>query len=196
MSIPKPKPTQDIDLSVRRFLAATSRITAGLVKQRHRIVDREKELPRLLAGTPEEIVDSTEAFQNDVDYYIYELGRLRDLAKTEALVVFGRPAELVAAVAEFEQAIPDLPSIRNPLTHLDDTDRLDRFATFAAAVDLLPNGKVKYLVDPRYGHHDAALELSGALSDYLRRILKQSIADEPPLPLDEQIGRRNGAERP
>ena len=183
-------------MSVRRFLAATARIAAGLVKQHRRIVDREGGLPRLLAGTSEEVVDSTGAFQNDVDYYIYELGRLRDLVKTEALVVFGRPAELVAAVAKFERAIPDLPSIRNSLTHLDDTDRLDRFATFAAAVDLLPNGEVKYLVDPRYGHHDAALELSRALSDYLRRTLKQSIVDDPPLPVGEQISRRNGAAHP
>jgi hypothetical protein len=35
-------------------------------------------------------------------------------------------------------------------------------------VRLLPNGSVDYLVDPRYEHHDAAIELSRALGTYLR----------------------------
>lgn len=110
----KPKPTQDIDTSVRRFLAANKRVTAGIVKQHQRIVSREKDLPRLLAGTPEEVIDTTGAFQNDVDYYIYEVGRLRGLVNTEALVVFSHPPELVDAVSTFEEAIPHLQSIRNP----------------------------------------------------------------------------------
>jgi hypothetical protein len=86
-----------------------------------------------------------------------------------------------------------LPSIRNSLTHLDDTDRLDRFATFAAAVDLLPNGGVEYLVDPRYGHHDAALELGQTLLRFLRRALAESIAADPPDSIDEQMRKRNEA---
>jgi hypothetical protein len=194
--MPKPKRTQDIDTSVRRFLAANRRVAAGIVKQHQRIVSREKDLPRLLAGTPEEVIDSTGAFQNDVDYCIYEVGRLRVLVKTEALVVFSHPPELVDAVSRFEEAIPRLQSIRNSLTHFDDTDRLDRFATFAAAVDILPSGDVEYLVDPRHNHHDAALALSQALFDYLRPILRQSIADDPPPPIDEQIKLRNGHQAP
>ncbi len=128
-----------------------------------------------------------------MDYYVYELGRLRDLVKTEALVVFNEPPELAAALAKFERAIPHLQRIRNSLTHFDDTDRLDRFATFVAAVDLEPDGGVTYLVDPRHAHHQAALNLSEALVLYLCSLLQDSISQDPPAPIAEQIRRR---ERP
>lgn len=47
-------------------------------------------------------------------------------------------------------------------------------AWFNSVVKLLPNGSVEYLVDPRYEHHDAALELSRALARYLRIDLHSS----------------------
>lgn len=128
-----------------------------------------------------------------MDYYVYELGRLRDLVKTEALVVFNEPPELAAALAKFERAIPHLQRIRNSLTHFDDTDRLNRLATFVAAVDLEPDGGVTYLVDPRHAHHQAALNLSEALVSYLCSLLQDSISQDPPAPIAEQIRRR---ERP
>lgn len=89
---------------------------------------------------------------------------------------FDYPAEIVSALASFDQAIPRLRSVRNPLTHPSDDDRLDGVAWFDSVVRLLPNGSVEYLVDPRYEHHDAALELTRALgaAPTCRRIFSSS----------------------
>ena len=38
---------------------------------------------------------------------------------------------------------------------------------FDSVVKVGPHGSVEYLVDPRYQHHNAAIELSEALSKYL-----------------------------
>jgi hypothetical protein len=51
---------------------------------------------------------------NDLDYYVYELGRLQAVGRS-VVKAFGAPAELVAAREEFEQAIPHLKGIRDPL---------------------------------------------------------------------------------
>lgn len=75
---------------------------------------------------------------------------------------------MVDALALFDQAVPHLRSIRNPLTHPSDDNRLDGVAWFDSVVRLLPNGSVEYLVDPRHEHHDAALELIRALGTYLQ----------------------------
>jgi hypothetical protein len=72
-------------------------------------------------------------------------------------------AEIVDALAKFDQAVPNLHGIRNPLTHPSDDTRLDGVAWFDSVVKLLPNEAVEYLVDPRHQHHDAALELSRAM---------------------------------
>ena len=77
-------------------------------------------------------------------------------------------ADIVDALASFDQAVPNLRSIRNPLTHPSDDNRLEGVARFDSVVRLLPNGSVEYLVDPRYEHHDAALKLSRALETYLQ----------------------------
>lgn len=106
---------------------------------------------------------------NDIDYYVYELARLQDLAK-EMNRAFGDPAEVVHALASFDATVPALRTIRNPLTHPSDDARLDGVAWFDSVVKLRANGEVEYLVDPRYGHHDAALELSRALSAYLEAV--------------------------
>lgn len=166
---------------------------------------REAHLPRLLQGTEHEVVDFTDSFANDVDYYIYELGRLQDLVQDEALIVFSvsnelrtnssepsrvAPRELGEALNDFLTAIPMLKETRNALTHLDDTIRMDDFGSFSAAVRFESDGGVQYLVDPRYQHHDAALALSDALISYLQRLLRERIAGDPAKPLDEQIARK------
>jgi hypothetical protein len=48
-----------------------------------------------------------------------------------------------------------------------DDARLDGVAWFDAVVELRSSGAVEYLVDPRYGHHDAALDLGRVLFRYL-----------------------------
>ena len=83
---------------------------------------------------------------------------------------FDQPPEIVEALQAFDEAIPELRRIRNPLTHTDDTDRLDHVTWFSAVVELQGFGQVKYLVDPRYGHHDAALALAAAIESHLNAI--------------------------
>jgi hypothetical protein len=58
------------------------------------------------------------------------------------------------------------------LTHPSNDERLDDVAWFDSVVKLGPNSSVEYVVDPRYQDHDAALELSRALSRYLATTLE------------------------
>ena len=124
-------PTSDLSTAKRRFRFMTSRIVAGLELQRQRIQDRYDRAPRLLPGTSIEVVDLTAdgGRGNDLDYYIYELGRLQDAGR-EILKAFDRPQKVVDALEAFDDAIPNLCRIRNPLTHTNDTDRLDNVTWF------------------------------------------------------------------
>lgn len=157
--------TSDPAKACARFLAARERIVRGLEHQRGRILERTARAPRLPAG-PVNVIDLRGDSGNDIDYYVFELARLQDLAK-EMNKAFGDPPEVTDALAAFEAAIPALRRIRNPLTHPSDDRRLDDVAWFDAVVKLQPGGGVEYLVDPRYGHHEAALELGRALRSYL-----------------------------
>jgi len=110
---------------------------------------------------------------NDLDYYIYELSRLQDAAR-EMIKVFDHPAEIVAALAAFDAAVPSLRAARNPLTHASDDARLDDVDWFSALVRLKPNGSVEYLVDPRFQDHGATEILAAAMLAYLRAGLRAS----------------------
>lgn len=157
----------DTEQARSRFVVARRRISQGLETQRARIMGRTAQAPKLFGGTGHEVTDLTGDAGNDLDYYVYELARLREL--TCAInKTFDHPVEIVDALASFDQAVPHLRSIRNPLTHPSDDNRLDGVAWFDSVVRLLPNGSVEYLVDPRYEHHDAALELCRALGTYLQ----------------------------
>lgn len=167
-------PTADPDLARSRFIGATKRILAGLELERNRILARAADAPRLLAGTPYEIVDLTGTPDNDLDYYVFELGRLREGAK-EAIRAFGRPPELVAAAKEFEAAIPRMWETRNPITHPSDDDRLDQMTWFSALVELKPDGSAEHVIDPRYQHHEAAVKFAETLLEYLRAGVRDSL---------------------
>jgi hypothetical protein len=90
-------------------------------------MDRSAQAPRLFAGTDHEVVDLRGEVGNDLDYYVYELGRLQDLAWT-INETFDDPSEVVDALAAFDQAVPNLRKIRNPQTHPSDDERLDGVA--------------------------------------------------------------------
>jgi hypothetical protein len=161
-------PQSDRSAVKRRFEFMATRITTGLELQRQRIQDCYDRAPRLLPGSTIEVVDLTADRDrgNDLDYYIYELGRLQDAGR-EILKAFDRPQAVVDALEAFDRAIPNLRRIRNPLTHTDGTDRLDNVTWFSSVVALEGVGQVRDLVDPRYGHHDAALALAKAIESYL-----------------------------
>lgn len=179
---------RDIDKSASRFLDALRRTTAGLKLQQQRVLDTQSSAPRLEHVEPETLVYPADYEGNDLDYYIYELARLRAIGKSiEA--VFNDP-QVLAAGEIFDQGIPRLRDIRNPLTHPTDTDQLDEVAWFSSVMKLKPGGDVEYLIDPRYQHHDIAIAYTEALTTYLRDGIKASIAADPPLPIDEQIKRR------
>lgn len=78
----------------------------------------------------------------------------------------------------FEAAIPRLREIRNPLTHPNDDEKLDQVGWFSSVVSTGPDGRVSSLVDPRYGHHDAAMAYHAALTSYLRAHMKASIESD------------------
>lgn len=159
--------TKDPTKANVRFSAALRRITEGLKLQHSRIVSRNAQATTISVGPDYDIIDLRGDAGNDIDYYVYELARLQDLAKA-VNEAFGDPPEVVEALADFEAAIPALREIRNPLTHPSDDARLDDVAWFDSVVKLRPDGDVDYLVDPRYSDHDKALEFSSQLCGYLQ----------------------------
>ncbi len=161
----------DLHRACSRLIAATVRILDGARMQRERIIQRSDVAPRLLEGSPYEVIDLTGQPGNDLDYYAYELARLQDAAR-EVVRVFGAPADVVAALACFDRSIPNLRSARNPLTHTTNDARLDDVAWFSSLVRLKPDGSTEELIDPRYGHHDAAEDLAASLLAYLRLTLR------------------------
>lgn len=158
--------TKDSAKAYARFLAGHRRIIHGLEMQRPRILSRAEGAARLPAGPAHDVIDLRGDPGNDLDCYVYELARLRELAKVIG-TAFGNPREVVDGLAAFEGAIPALRRIRNALTHPSDDERLDAVAWFDSVVELRPHGAVEYLVDPRHGHHDAALEFGRVLLSYL-----------------------------
>lgn len=163
--------SQDLDPVRSRFIAAVTRSPEGIRLQRGRVMDAERNAPRLLEGSPYEVVNLTGVPGNDLDYYVYELGRLQESARAMKKT-FDEPADVVTALAEFESAVPKLRAARNPLTHPSDDKRLDDFGWLSALVRFRPNGAVEYLVDPRFEHHDAAERLAEALLAFLRSGLR------------------------
>jgi hypothetical protein len=161
---------------------------AGLELQHRRVLEREANAPRLNV-TPDTVVYGADDEGNDLDYYTYELARLRAMG-TSIATVFGDQT-LADAGEALEAAIPALRTIRNPLTHPNDDDRLDDVVWFGSLVRLSPDGRVDYLIDPRYHHHDLAIAYVDQLIDFLRGKVKDAIAADPPLPIDEQIKQRN-----
>lgn len=154
--------TADPDRARLRFIFAITRFINGARLEKERLRRRGKEAPRLPPG----IVDLTDSPGNDLDYYIYELGRLQDAAR-EICKIFDSPPEVVDALATFDGAIPHLREARNPLTHPSDDKRLDNVAWFDALVRLWANGSVESLLDPR-DQHGAVEALAEVLLAYLR----------------------------
>lgn len=176
-----------------RYLAGLRRIGAGLEAQRSRVLDQSQNAPRIRAGG-HEIVDYTGNEGLDLDYYIFELVRLRDLGRSIRGSFKDDRAEVESMLDRFDQRIPRLAEIRNALVHIVDRDHLDDVMWFESVVRRLPGGRVEYLVDPRYGHHDAAVALVEQLAGFLRARLRRSIAEDPPLSLDQQIAARDSGD--
>lgn len=167
-------PSKDPDKAISRFITMVKRFHDGARIQRSRILDSSAAAPRLMPGTPYEVKNLTDVPPNDLDYYVYELVRLQDAARA-MIKVFDKPPELIAALEAFDQVIPELRKIRNPLTHASDDARLERVGSFTALVRFREDGGIDYLVDPRYQHHDAAEALAEALLKFLRARLRASL---------------------
>jgi len=184
----------DLTRAAERFLQAVHRVEAGLIRQRDRILDRAAKAPRLLEGTEYEVINLLDDPGIDLDYYVYELGRLRHVADA-TIKVFERgtkakPQPLVDARADFDAAIPKLKDIRDPVTHPNNDNKLDKVAWFSSVVNLHPDGSVEYLVDPEGHQHDVALALAKALTAHCRQVIADAIAADPPKPLEQQIAAR------
>lgn len=142
-----------------------------------------------------EVIDLIGDTGNDLDYYIYELGRLEATGRS-IIKVFGKPQQLVAAQAAFNLDIPKLKQIRDPLTHPNDNDELDDVGWFSSVVRHNDDGRTETLVDPRYQQHDAAVAYSDALQQHLRAHVAGAIAADSPLSISEQIAKRDGKAPP
>jgi len=64
--------------------------------------------------------------------------------------VYDMPQELVDAQAVFNERIPKLKEIRDPLTHPNDNDELDDVGWFSSVGRLGDDGRFESFVDPRY----------------------------------------------
>lgn len=168
----------DWDTAASRFANALRRIRQGLELQRQRVLDRATNATRLPGHQEGAEVVVLSGPDNDLDYYIYELGRLQDLGR-EVLRVFAPSPAIRSGLDQFDAAIPKLRMARNPLTHPSNDSRLDRYATFSSGVLLHPDGSVETLVDPRYEQHEAAIAFAGAIADFLRTHIRQGIPRNP-----------------
>lgn len=188
----------DLTKAAERFLSAMRRVEAGLTLQRQRVLDRSAKAPRLpFAGLAPEVILLLDDPGIDLDYYVYELGRLRHAAEA-VIKVWGRgtqvpPQSVVDALAAFDVAIPKLKDIRDPITHPNNDARLSQVAWFSSIVTLHPGGRVEYLVDPDSHQHDAALALTRAVAAHCQGVITDAIAAEPPKPIDQQIVERKSA---
>jgi hypothetical protein len=151
-----------------RLAYAVNHVISGLRMQRDRIAEHERTAPRFLEGEPTEITDLTGTPPQDLDYYVMELGRLQELAKT-AKKKFSDSTEVRDALAAFDEAIPHLRLARNIVTHPQDPRYADT-ANFTSFVRLEPDGGVTYLVDPLHADHDAAEALAADLMAFLRGV--------------------------
>lgn len=77
-------PSKDPDRARSWFINAVNRFIEGARLERDRVIRTAAEAPRLLEGTPHEVVNLTGIPDNDLDYYVYELGRLQDAARPQA----------------------------------------------------------------------------------------------------------------
>src|SRR4051812_5635701 len=128
-----PSASADLDRARSRFIHATKRFIEGARLERERILERSATAPRLLEGSPYEVINLTGEPDNDLDYYTYELARLQDAAR-EIIRVFKSPSVVVQALDRFETQIPNLRAARNPLTHASNDARLDDVAWFSSLV--------------------------------------------------------------
>lgn len=137
---------------------------SGARLQRQRIAQRTEAAP-VIAGS---VID-LRGDNTDLDYYVFEMFRVREIARmiSEAQTFPDRQV-IVTALATFDNAVPDLKALRDPLTHLDGKpDSLQGVTWFDSVVRLEPGGAVTYMVDPRYDHHEALEALYEALTGYL-----------------------------
>ncbi len=166
--------SNDMIAIASRFVAGIKRCRAGLSLQRERIRQRNAQAPRLHPGTPYEVTDFSGLPENDFDYYAYELGRLRCIAK-EITEHFDEPGVVTSALNEFDRKLPHVARVRNPLTHIDGRSRADRFVAFSALVELGAFGDVDYLLDPTSVAEQRAIEdLSEAMLAFLRQALREA----------------------
>ncbi|MCW2813680.1 MAG: hypothetical protein JWN84_1135 [Nocardioides sp.] len=178
--------TKDETVAVPRFLAGCRSVRDGLNLQRERIDHGVKAAPSIGVGS-EAVKNLTYVPEADLWYYVYELGRLRDL--TTAVAGWFREPALEQAKDALDAAIPHLREARNRWTHVIDDEYLDMVVSLGILVRLKP-GSAEVLIDPRGYHHDSAIACLTTVEQFLRAKLNRQIADDPPLPLDQQIASR------
>lgn len=151
-----------------RLIAGVKRSIAGANLQRDRIIDAAANAPRPHAHIGVDYADLSDVPVNDLDHYIFELGRLR-LVSQEIIRIFGKPPAVQKALDCLDAAVPELWDMRNALMHADERDRLDRVESFSQLVRFTDQGEAETLVDPKGDHHAAAQDLAQQLLAFLRQ---------------------------
>lgn len=77
----RPEPP-DPEAARPHFLRGVIRVVDGLVLQRSRILTWSAEAPEILPG----VVDLRDTPSHDLDYYVFELARLQDIARDVAKI--------------------------------------------------------------------------------------------------------------
>jgi hypothetical protein len=72
-----PTASPHLDQARSRFIRSTRRFIEGARLQRERVLERSATAPRLLEGSPHEVIDLTGQPSTDLDYYTYEMARLQ-----------------------------------------------------------------------------------------------------------------------
>ena len=140
---------------------------------RTRLQEAEDNAP-ILAGI---IKDMRGHAGHDVDYYAWECVRIMKIAEKVIKAGLRGHAAVQSACDDIDAEAPALKDFRDSVTHVEDNRHADDVSYSGAAVRWLPGGRVEYLVDPRYEHHDYMGKLVKATETSLL-----TLADEVRLP--------------
>jgi hypothetical protein len=161
------------------------RARRGAALSRRRLLDALDAAPIVTESAMGPVRDQTWlhawTIEHDVSYYAWEAVKIVNIARK----VRG-DHRVQAALDAIEESAPGLSDFRDAITHPEDNRTADDVLFAAAAMRLQPGLQPEYIVDPRYGLHDALEALVSAAEASLLAIAGP---DESAFPRFDNSGR-------
>ena len=161
------------------------RARRGAALSRRRLLDTLDAAPIITQSALGPVRDQTWpnawTVEHDVSYYAWEAVKILNIARK----VRG-DHRVQAALDAVEESAPALRDFRDAMTHPEDNRTADDILFAAAAMRMQPGLRPEYVVDPRYGLHDA---LEALVSVAEVALLAIAGPDDPAFPRFDNSGR-------